>query len=629
MPNITDGKYYLFNLKRFFVMNTAIVGNSTNVPTEAVIGSVGTTKHATGMDQIYVSDGVKWQVRTAGGSGGGGMAIGGAITSATEGSILYAGVGGVLSQIPQLYFDASNIRLKLLDKTYDPGAVKQYLSIATNTRYSIPDTDGLTGLESRLPVTINGTNKTYVGLKTYLDVQGSPINPTIMGHYITIASNATYPAGTGTAYGQYILVDVGAQLAKAVGSYVSAVSSGSGASGLAEIVALHAVCSIAHNGNTTKAFGGDFQLTSSLSSPSVVTLATALRARATLRPGITVNELRGLSITDLTTNTFAGYPDPIVDNSSYIYADSSFDIGITTKYFIKSLSTSRSEFAGPIAVPADPYSSTWTSDPVKAAEVPTKGDLYTKFESKIAFTNRTSGGLPTMPEPVEVVGFTTFAATGYTDLYTVPAGKKAVIAQAMVQNFTGGTLTSFWGDKIASTYQRVGGKSGTLTNFVVQTPLRFFFEAGETIAYNINVLGARIWYKIWLFDDTFPAKTIRLFNAPAAITLMYQVPAGKKASMMPLDIFPFLSIGNSTVSRWSVVNESVGAVTCNGYLVPSGEVQDATHKSNGAGGFNVNAGSMNTLNSPPYFARAGDAIYFETNVSTDVSVYLNLYEENV
>jgi hypothetical protein len=61
MPIITDGKYYRFNGKRIFIMNTAITANSTNVPAEAVAGSFGVTTHATGLSKIFVSDGTKWQ----------------------------------------------------------------------------------------------------------------------------------------------------------------------------------------------------------------------------------------------------------------------------------------------------------------------------------------------------------------------------------------------------------------------------------------------------------------------------------------------------------------------------------------------------------------------------------------
>lgn len=61
MPRITGGKYYRFNNKRFFIMNTAIaVDGSTDVPVEAVQGSIAVTTHATGKSYWFVSDGTKW-----------------------------------------------------------------------------------------------------------------------------------------------------------------------------------------------------------------------------------------------------------------------------------------------------------------------------------------------------------------------------------------------------------------------------------------------------------------------------------------------------------------------------------------------------------------------------------------
>ncbi len=69
MPLITNGKYFTFNTKNFFVMDNAIVANTTNVPVEAIVGSMGSTTHSTGRDKIFASDGTKWQSTT--GSGGG------------------------------------------------------------------------------------------------------------------------------------------------------------------------------------------------------------------------------------------------------------------------------------------------------------------------------------------------------------------------------------------------------------------------------------------------------------------------------------------------------------------------------------------------------------------------------
>jgi hypothetical protein len=67
---------------------------------------------------LFVSDGVNNWVQVAGdtvtGGGGGSMAIGGAITGATAGSILFAGAGGVLAQDnANLVWDATNLNLRV------------------------------------------------------------------------------------------------------------------------------------------------------------------------------------------------------------------------------------------------------------------------------------------------------------------------------------------------------------------------------------------------------------------------------------------------------------------------------------------------------------------------------------
>ena len=75
-------------------------------------------------------------------SGGGGMAIGGSITSATAGSILYAGASGVLAQTnAQLFFDYTNNRLGVgtaspsykLDVSGSSGAIARFTDGTTSS----------------------------------------------------------------------------------------------------------------------------------------------------------------------------------------------------------------------------------------------------------------------------------------------------------------------------------------------------------------------------------------------------------------------------------------------------------------------------------------------------------------
>lgn len=72
----------------------------------------GLQVYDTNLNSLNVYDGSSWIALGAG--GGGGMAIGGSITSATAGSVLFAGTAGVLAQNNANFFwDNTNIRLGL------------------------------------------------------------------------------------------------------------------------------------------------------------------------------------------------------------------------------------------------------------------------------------------------------------------------------------------------------------------------------------------------------------------------------------------------------------------------------------------------------------------------------------
>lgn len=242
-------------------------------------------------------------------------------------------------------FFENNIRLidSLYNSTLNGGVNNNYFNIGTNTRFSIPNTNGLVADAMNIPVTINGTSKTYVGRQTWLDFQGTPTSPSIIGQWTNIASNALFPAGTGVIYGNYNTVNVGAQVNQAVSGHFTVTAGGAGASGVANLTAVLGVNNMAHNGNTTNAFGGDFFLTSSASTPSVVSLASGIRSRVTMQTGVTATTLNGLAVSDW--QNLGGD----IDNIRGIFIDSSIDTFPAISIFaIKSLSVSPSQFNGDV-----------------------------------------------------------------------------------------------------------------------------------------------------------------------------------------------------------------------------------------------------------------------------------------
>jgi hypothetical protein len=244
--------------------------------------------------------------------------------------------------------DISINTIKLVDNAYVHtwdvfGPTKQYLTAGSNSVITIPPSKNLVADTVDLNLSLDATTFLVQGRYTNLTVSGTMSSPQITGNYVKLFSNGSFPAGTGSLYGIQSNVDVGGQFLSAYGGYFSAQSGGSGASGLGSIYGIQAVVGMAHNGNTTNAFAGDFWLSSSLSDPSVVTLGAALKAHVTLQSGLTVNDLRGLSLSGWTYNAGS------VGVSYGIYADATIDNFSATRYFIYSLSTSPSFLSGTLS----------------------------------------------------------------------------------------------------------------------------------------------------------------------------------------------------------------------------------------------------------------------------------------
>lgn len=144
MPTITGGKYIRYNNKRFFTMSTAIaIDGSTNVPAEAVQGSIGVTTHATGKSYWFVSNGTKW------------IANGGAVSSTA-----FADITGAAG-------DNASLATALAAKAT---ILTSYL--ANNITYN--NTAALAN--TTLSVTVEAATKYEIELKVYTDNAAKAVN---------------------------------------------------------------------------------------------------------------------------------------------------------------------------------------------------------------------------------------------------------------------------------------------------------------------------------------------------------------------------------------------------------------------------------------------------------------------
>lgn len=140
-------------------------------------------------------------------------------------------------------------------------------------------------------------------------------------------------------------------------------------------------------------------------------------------------------------------------------------------------------------------------------------------------------------------------ATGDTDLYTCPTGKRALIVAARLSGIpAAGSVTGFLEIKVSGTYYR------TTSNNTVTTAQNFNFsnvgivlEAAEILAINCATsTGATVFFDIIEFDNTAPLFTKKVLGPAAGDQTVYTVPAGKSAIITQIGGPPFSSAGVAT-----------------------------------------------------------------------------------
>jgi hypothetical protein len=161
-------------------------------------------------------------------------------------------------------------------------------------------------------------------------------------------------------------------------------------------------------------------------------------------------------------------------------------------------------------------------------------------------------------------------STGDNDLYTVPAGKKAMVTAASFYAAGAGNVDWFLTLKSGGTYYRITANAtatlGTASSF--SFTCGFIAQAGESFAINTATnTGLNVWLSVIEFTngDFTTGRVLTLANGDNTI---YTVPATNSAS--PFSVLQSVSI--------VIVNDSGANRTYNVYVVPSGGSAGATNK---------------------------------------------------
>jgi hypothetical protein len=162
-------------------------------------------------------------------------------------------------------------------------------------------------------------------------------------------------------------------------------------------------------------------------------------------------------------------------------------------------------------------------------------------------------------------------AAGDTDLYTCPAGKKALVIDVTFTNPTGNPTTVVCDAevKVSGVYHKfdfVANTAAIGTYGSSNSLAPFLLGAGEIFAVNTNNSGLSVWPWILEFDDTAPIFDARLFSLSIGDNTLFTVPVGKKVAFCSMPG----SFGTPSVGKAYYYNLSGGSRTVKINVVPSG-----------------------------------------------------------
>ena len=178
-------------------------------------------------------------------------------------------------------------------------------------------------------------------------------------------------------------------------------------------------------------------------------------------------------------------------------------------------------------------------------------------------------GFNLMPNAASVLATGRDMASGITEVYTVPAGKKAVLAGVIFNNQNAGSNSVFVNLRRGGIDLRISAITPIPTVQGFQSPLanhNFVFEAGDKICISATVNNLNVTCSIVTFDSSSLWSTHLISALSNGDNVLYTCPAGKhfrsQASLTP-QISPTIVI--------YYLNGSGATRTYKVYMVPSGD----------------------------------------------------------
>jgi hypothetical protein len=215
-------------------------------------------------------------------------------------------------------------------------------------------------------------------------------------------------------------------------------------------------------------------------------------------------------------------------------------------------------------------------------------------------------------------------SAGDTDLYTVPANRKALLLSAPFTNPTGNgnspiVLAEVKTGGVYHTFDFVsnGAPAGTYGSDLAVAP--FLLAAGESFSVNCGSSGDSVWAFLVEFDATVPIQDARLFSLAAGNNTLFTVPASKTVAFMGFPASGSGGIQRGRVWYWN----NTGAnriITMN--AVPSGSSPSVNNQFQSA----ATAGNQQMVQQTFYGGLLpGDFININTDVNTATQTAYVIY----
>lgn len=277
----------------------------------------------------------------------------------------------------------------------------------------------------------------------------------------------------------------------------------------------------------------------------------------------------------------------------------------------------------------------WTGAPADGSApsvVPGRARLYYNSSDNTVHVITSSGadllvqgqyvaaGWPLLPNMTATVIHAENVGAGDIDLFTVPAGKKAMVSCSAFNN--AGTTTTWFGQvKNSGTYYHLSTvvSTATLVNSNGGSFNAYVYEAGETISINTSQAGLNVFAAVFLFDASAPIKTAKLFSFSSGDNTVYTCPAGKVAYSLGYNNF----FNGVSAPNMTIINQTGGAITYTWNSVKSGNTPVNGNRI-GVTASIANNGSGSIVSN--YALAAGDFISVNTSSNGKQIAWLTMSE---